>query len=300
MHGKIKKVFFRVIHYAIMVMITVLMLMPIGWMLGTSMRQSKESFVLPPSFWPTQFNLDNFKQVFHAIPILKFAWNSLFITFLAAAFMVLFTSMAAYAFARINFKGKNILFIFMLAGLMIPVQSIIVPVFLIIRKLNLIDTKWALIVTSIYYPLGLLMLRQFMMTIPKSYDEAAVCDGAGKLTIFFRVILPMSKSTIMVAFVMHFVSVWNNFFSAMIFLNSTAKMTLPLGITVLNTTDGNSNQVSRVEGSYAFKIKNKKQEVKNAKESKGNKKTGGSRFGSNTCMSGNGLWHRGKTNERCV
>lgn len=241
MHGKIKKVFFRVIHYAIMVMITVLMLMPIGWMLGTSMRQSKESFVLPPSFWPTQFNLDNFKQVFHAIPILKFAWNSLFITFLAAAFMVLFTSMAAYAFARINFKGKNILFIFMLAGLMIPVQSIIVPVFLIIRKLNLIDTKWALIVTSIYYPLGLLMLRQFMMTIPKSYDEAAVCDGAGKLTIFFRVILPMSKSTIMVAFVMHFVSVWNNFFSAMIFLNSTAKMTLPLGITVLNTTDGNSN-----------------------------------------------------------
>lgn len=241
MHDKIKKVFFRVIHYAIMVMITVLMLMPIGWMLGTSMRQSKESFVLPPSFWPTQFNLDNFKQVFHAIPILKFAWNSLFITFLAAAFMVLFTSMAAYAFARINFKGKNILFIFMLAGLMIPVQSIIVPVFLIIRKLNLIDTKWALIVTSIYYPLGLLMLRQFMMTIPKSYDEAAVCDGAGKLTIFFRVILPMSKSTIMVAFVMHFVSVWNNFFSAMIFLNSTAKMTLPLGITVLNTTDGNSN-----------------------------------------------------------
>ena len=241
MHGKIKKVFFRVIHYAIMVMITVLMLMPIGWMLGTSMRQSKESFVLPPSFWPTQFNLDNFKQVFHAIPILKFAWNSLFITFLAAAFMVLFTSMAAYAFARINFKGKNILFIFMLAGLMIPVQSIIVPVFLIIRKLNLIDTKWALIETSIYYPLGLLMLRQFMMTIPKSYDEAAVCDGAGKLTIFFRVILPMSKSTIMVAFVMHFVSVWNNFFSAMIFLNSTAKMTLPLGITVLNTTDGNSN-----------------------------------------------------------
>lgn len=241
MHGKIKKVFFRVIHYAIMVMITVLMLMPIGWMLGTSMRQSKESFVLPPSFWPTQFNLDNFKQVFHAIPILKFAWNSLFITFLAAAFMVLFTSMAAYAFERINFKGKNILFIFMLAGLMIPVQSIIVPVFLIIRKLNLIDTKWALIVTSIYYPLGLLMLRQFMMTIPKSYDEAAVCDGAGKLTIFFRVILPMSKSTIMVAFVMHFVSVWNNFFSAMIFLNSTAKMTLPLGITVLNTTDGNSN-----------------------------------------------------------
>ncbi|MFR2646311.1 MAG: carbohydrate ABC transporter permease [Blautia coccoides] len=173
-------------------------------------------FCVLPSFWPTQFNLDNFKQVFHAIPILKFAWNSLFITFLAAAFMVLFTSMALMLLHELILKEKYSFYI-MLAGLMIPVQSIIVPVFLIIRKLNLIDTKWALIVTSIYYPLGLLMLRQFMMTIPKSYDEAAVCDGAGKLTIFFRVILPMSKSTIMVAFVMHFVSVWNNFFSAMIF-----------------------------------------------------------------------------------
>lgn len=241
MNEKTKRMIFKAIHYCVMVLISLYMLMPIGWMLGTSMRKAKESFRLPPSFWPTRFDLTNFKQVFDAVPIIRFALNSLFVTVISAGFMVLFTAMAAYAFSRIYFKGRGILFTVMLSGLMIPVQSIIIPIFLIIRKMNLINSHWALIITSIYYPLGLLMLRQFMMTIPRSYDEAAVCDGAGKLTIFFKIILPMSKSTIMMAFVMHFISVWNNFFSSMIFINSTDKMTLPLGITMLNTTDGNSN-----------------------------------------------------------
>lgn len=238
---KCKKNISITIHYVLMAAIGIIMLMPIGWMLGTSMRQSKDSFVLPPSFFPTQFNSVNFKQVFKSIPIMRFAFNSLFVTSIAVALMVILTSLAAYAFTRINFRGKNILFILMLAGLMIPQQSIIIPVFLIIKKAGLIDSPWALIVTAVYYPLGLFMLRQFMMTIPKSYDEAAVCDGAGKLKIFCMVILPMSKSTIMVTVVMHFINVWNNFFSAMIFINSTNKMTLPLGMTMLNTTDGNSN-----------------------------------------------------------
>lgn len=238
---KCKKNISITIHYVLMAAIGIIMLMPIGWMLGTSMRQSKDSFVLPPSFFPTQFNSVNFKQVFRSIPIMRFAFNSLFVTSIAVALMVILTSLAAYAFTRINFRGKNILFILMLAGLMIPQQSIIIPVFLIIKKAGLIDSPWALIVTAVYYPLGLFMLRQFMMTIPKSYDEAAVCDGAGKLKIFCMVILPMSKSTIMVTVVMHFINVWNNFFSAMIFINSTNKMTLPLGMTMLNTTDGNSN-----------------------------------------------------------
>lgn len=238
---KCKKNISITIHYVLMAAIGIIMLMPIGWMLGTSMRQSKDSFVLPPSFFPTQFNSLNFKQVFRSIPIMRFAFNSLFVTSIAVALMVILTSLAAYAFTRINFRGKNILFILMLAGLMIPQQSIIIPVFLIIKKAGLIDSPWALIVTAVYYPLGLFMLRQFMMTIPKSYDEAAVCDGAGKLKIFCMVILPMSKSTIMVTVVMHFINVWNNFFSAMIFINSTNKMTLPLGMTMLNTTDGNSN-----------------------------------------------------------
>lgn len=238
---KFKKYLCRGLHYGFMLFIGILMLMPIGWMLGTSMRQSRNSFKLPPSFWPTEWNPDNFKQVFTAIPIIRFTLNSLFVAVISVALMIFLTSLAAYGFTRLEFKGRNLLFVFMLAGLMIPQQSISIPVFLIVRKFGLIDTPWSLIATSIYYPLGLFMMRQFMMTIPRSYDEAAVCDGAGKLQIYFKIILPMSKTAIIVTAVMHFINVWNNFFNAMIFINSTDKMTLPLGITLLNTTNGNSN-----------------------------------------------------------
>lgn len=238
---KLKKYFFRGLHYGLMLMIGIIMLMPIGWMLGTSMRQSKNSFKLPPSFWPTEWNPNNFKQVFTVIPIVRFTLNSLFVAVISVTLMLLLTSLAAYGLTRLNFKGRDILFMIMLAGLMIPQQSISIPVFLIIRKFKLIDSLWSLVATSVYYPLGLFMMRQFMMTIPRSYDEAAICDGASRLQIYFRIILPMSKTAIIVTAVMHFINVWNNFFNAMIFINSTNKMTLPLGITLLNTTHGNSN-----------------------------------------------------------
>ena len=167
--------------------------------------------------------------------------NSLIVTLGSLAIMVLFTSMAAYAFSRIEFKGRNVLFPVLLAGLMIPSQSIAIPVFLIIRQMNLIDNLFSLIFTLVYYPLGLFMLRQAMLSIPKSYDEAAYCDGAGHIAIYARIILPMTKSTIMMMVVMHFIRAWNDFFNPLLFINSNAKMTVPLGIRMLNTSNGKSN-----------------------------------------------------------
>lgn len=240
-HPKIKKLLVQTVHWAVMLAITLLMLMPLAWMLATSMRRANESFKLPPSFFPTVWNITNYTQILRGLPVLQYTLNSLFITSIATFLTVLTVSLAAYAFARIDFKFKNVLFPVLLAGLMIPAQSIIIPIFLIIRGMNLIDNPLSLILISIYYPLGLFMLRQFMMTIPKSYDEAAYCDGASKLTIFFRIILPMSKSAIMVVIVMNFIKVWNDFFNAMIFITSNEKMTLPLGIRMLNTSNGNSN-----------------------------------------------------------
>lgn len=167
--------------------------------------------------------------------------NSLIVTLGSLVIMVLFTSMAAYAFSRIEFKGRNVLFPVLLAGLMIPSQSIAIPVFLIIRQMKLIDNLFSLILTLVYYPLGLFMLRQAMMSIPKSYDEAAYCDGAGHIAIYARIILPMTKSTIMMMVVMHFIRAWNDFFNPLLFINSNAKMTVPLGIRMLNTSNGKSN-----------------------------------------------------------
>lgn len=239
--ARAKTILFRTLHWIIMGTFSIVMLIPFSWMLSTSLRPANESFTLPPAIIPTSFNPENYKMVIFGLGIGKYIGNSLIVTLSSMAIMLLFTSMAAYAFSRIPFKGRNVLFPIMLAGLMIPGQSIAIPVFLIIRELKLIDSLWSLILTLVYYPLGLFMLRQVMMSIPESYDEAAYCDGAGHVTIFARIIMPMCKSTLMVVIVMHFVRAWNDFFNPLIFINSNYKMTMPLGIRMLNTTNGSSN-----------------------------------------------------------
>lgn len=240
-HAKLKKIVFRYLHYLLMGTISVIMVLPFSWTLATSMRKANNSFTLPPAIFPTIWDGENYRRVFEELKICKYMANSLIVTLGSLVIMVLVTSMAAYAFSRIEFKGRNVLFPVLLAGLMIPSQSIAIPVFLIIRQMNLIDNLFSLILTLVYYPLGLFMLRQAMMSIPKSYDEAAYCDGAGHIAIYARIILPMTKSTIMMMVVMHFIRAWNDFFNPLLFINSNAKMTVPLGIRMLNTSNGKSN-----------------------------------------------------------
>ena len=240
-HAKLKKIVFRYLHYLLMGTISVIMVLPFSWTLATSMRKANNSFTLPPAIFPTIWDGENYRKVFEELKICKYMANSLIVTLGSLVIMVLVTSMAAYAFSRIEFKGRNVLFPVLLAGLMIPSQSIAIPVFLIIRQMNLIDNLFSLILTLVYYPLGLFMLRQAMMSIPKSYDEAAYCDGAGHIAIYARIILPMTKSTIMMMVVMHFIRAWNDFFNPLLFINSNAKMTVPLGIRMLNTSNGKSN-----------------------------------------------------------
>ena len=120
-------------------------------MLGTSMRREIDSFNLPPAFWPEQWNIENYQKVFDMIPFLKFTWNSFFISASATLAMLVVTSMAAYAFARINFAFKKIAFPILLSGMMIPVSSTLVPLFFTIRDLNLMDTQAAVILLGIYY-----------------------------------------------------------------------------------------------------------------------------------------------------
>ena len=240
-HAKLKKIVFRCLHCLLMGTISVIMVLPFSWMLATSMRKASNSFTLPTAIFPTIWNGENYRRVFEELKICNYMVNSLIVTLGSLVIMVLFTSMAAYAFSRIEFKGRNVLFPVLLAGLMIPSQSIAIPVFLIIRQMNLIDNLFSLIFTLVYYPLGLFMLRQAMMSIPKSYDEAAYCDGAGHIAIYARIILPMTKSTIMMMVVMHFIRAWNDFFNPLLFINSNSIMTLPLGIRMLNTSNGKSN-----------------------------------------------------------
>ena len=209
------------------------MVFPFFWVFATSLRLPKDSFNLPPSFFPTAWSWSNYEYVFTAVPFATFILNSVKTTLAITFGQLLTASTAAYAFARMNFKGSKLVFVYLLSGLMIPYQSIIIAQFLMISKAGLADTHWAIILPYLSNPFSIFLMRQFMQSIPKSYDEAALIDGANKLRVFWHVILPMSVPSLMVCSFLTFIYQWNNFFSGLIYLSTQVKYTLPLGMQLL-------------------------------------------------------------------
>ncbi|MBB6674864.1 carbohydrate ABC transporter permease [Cohnella nanjingensis] len=224
-----------------LLVVAAFMFAPFLWIISTSLRLPQNSFDLPPAILPTTFNFDNYGEVFKRVPLLAFMLNSLKVAGLIVIGHVFISSMAAYAFARLSFPGKNAIFLIFLSGLMIPGQVTIIPQFILLSKLDLVDTHAALILPALINPFGIFLIRQMMMTISPSYEEAAFIDGAGRVRGYLNVILPMSVPVIAMTSVMTFIAHWNDFFRPLIFLNTAEKMTLPIGMTVLNGQFGAGN-----------------------------------------------------------
>jgi multiple sugar transport system permease protein len=217
---------------------------PFLWMLSTSLRSPLASFRLPPALFPTSFDTENYRMIFAKVDFLMFFQNSIIISVVTTTVQIVVCSMAAYAFSRLNFPGKNLVFIMFLIAMMIPTQVTSIPRFIFMSKLRLINTLTALIIPAIYSTLSIFLIRQHMMTIPKSYDEAAYMDGAGKVWTYFRIIVPMSKPSIVVVAVMTFISTWNDFFNPLLYINTITKMPVPLGLQQLTGMFGAGNQAS--------------------------------------------------------
>jgi multiple sugar transport system permease protein len=242
---KIKEVFGinirKLLLHVILLIFTASMIIPFLWIFSTSLRLPKDSFALPPAIFPTTFIWSNYMEVFDKVPFFDFITNSIKIAVIVVIGHIIISSMAAFAFSRIKFPGRNLIFIIFLAGLMIPSQVTIIPQFIFISKLGLTDTHWALILPGLINPLGIFLIRQMMLTIPYSYDEAAYMDGANRMWVFLKVVLPMSMPAVSVTSVLLFIANWNDFFRPLIFLNTYEKMTLPLGMTVLTGQFGQGN-----------------------------------------------------------
>ena len=214
--------------------ICVIAMLPFMWMIATSLRLPVDSFRLPPSFFPTVFHYQNYVEVFQKVPLLYYIGNSFLVSGVATLVQCIVTCMASYAFARLSLKGKNTIFIILLSGLMIPVQTTVIPIFIMYKKIGLMDTRLGIILPLLINPLGIFIMKQFMESIPKSYDEAAKLDGATHFSILFRIIAPMTKPAIVTVAVLAFVASWNDFYRPLIFITSPDKMTLPLGMTALS------------------------------------------------------------------
>jgi len=233
---------FRVIAWVILAVGLVAVALPFMWIFATSLRLPRESFSLPPQLFPQPpFLWRNYLQVFETFPFALFVVNSAFISFVAVAGQVLTSTMGAYAFSRLHFKGRDALFVLVLAGLMVPSQVTIIPLFILMSKLGLIDTRASLLLPSLVFPMAVFLIRQFMLSLPRDYDEAAFIDGASHFTVYSRILIPTVKSPVIVGAMIHLLAVWNDFFRPLILINTFEKMTLPLGLYALNGFMGAGN-----------------------------------------------------------
>ena len=216
-------------------------MIPFCWSISTSLRLPADSFKMPPSFLPTAFYYSNYLAVFSRFPFFRFITNSLYVSFMVMFLGLIVTTTAAYSFARINFRGKNVIFLIFMAGLMIPYSATMISVYIIMSKIHLVGSQWALILPAAISPLHIFLVRQFMMTIPMSYEEAAEIDGASRFAIYARIMVPMSKPVMMLAALQVFIASWNNFIGPLIYLSEWNKMTLPIGLRLLRGYMGTGN-----------------------------------------------------------
>lgn len=207
-------------------------LVPFIWMILTSLKDMSEIFVYPPKWLPDEWQFDNYRKAFEAAPFGRYYFNSIFVAVTVTVGQLITCSMAAFAFARLQFKGRNILFYLFLGTMMIPYNVTMIPSFLVLYWLGWIDTYYALIVPGLASAFGTFLLRQFFITIPKELEEAAYIDGATKLQVLRRIIVPLAKPALATLAVFTFMGVFNDFIWALIVLNSEDMQTVQLGLAI--------------------------------------------------------------------
>lgn len=211
--------------------VAVLTLMPLVWVFATSLRLPMESFSVPPQWIPVDMDFSNYTEVFERIPFWNQMANSFIITLTVVAGQLVTASLAGYAFARLRFPGRNILFWIVLATMMIPGQATIIPVFILIsRGMGINDTLWALILPSLSTAFGIFLLRQYFMQIPNDFEEAAMIDGANQWQIFQKIYFPLASPGLAILAVLTFNAKWNDYFTPLVFMNTKERFPITLGI----------------------------------------------------------------------
>jgi multiple sugar transport system permease protein len=209
----------------------ILMIVPLLWMVITSFQTLNETRHFPPILVPDSIQWQNYTEVLQRAPFSRWFLNTLVVTVVVVAGNLLFCSLAGYAFARIKFFGRDVVFILVLATLMIPFQVIVIPTFIIVRKLGLIDTLGALIVPNLAGAFGIFLLRQFFRSLPIELEEAARIDGASRLGVLFKIVLPLSGPVLATVAVITFLWTWNDFLWPLVTIYNPDNMTLQLGLT---------------------------------------------------------------------
>jgi ABC-type glycerol-3-phosphate transport system permease component len=230
------RIIWRTILYLVIASGALVFAMPFIWMVSTSVKPGPEVFLIPPKWIPSTFEWENFIEPWQNLPFLTFFRNTIIVTFANIVAQVISSSMAGYAFARLRFRGRGVLFLLVLSTLMLPQQVTLVPMYIWFTKLGLVNSLWPLVIPSFFGgAFNIFLLRQFMMTIPLEMDDAARLDGCNWLDLYWRIIIPLSGPALGVVAIFGFQYYWTEFFHALIYLSKADTFTVPLGLLLLNT-----------------------------------------------------------------
>lgn len=234
MSHKIKSVLHNIGYYAISVSIAIVVMIPFFWMISTSLKSKGALMALPVQWIPEEPTLNAYVQVFQKFPFLRAVGNSLFITICYTVITILSSSMAAFAFTKIKFPFGDGLFKVYLASMMIPTQVTLIPLFIIMRNLGLVDSYASVITPSLFKAFGIFLLVQNMRSIPNDFIEAAQIDGAGLWYIYRKIMLPLTSPAILTLSITTFMDSWNDYLWPLVMLTDRDKMTITLALNTLN------------------------------------------------------------------
>lgn len=215
---------------ALLTLLALITLVPFIWMLSASFKTNNEVFSIPIQWIPKTWHPENYSVIWDRIPLLTFFKNTAFLSILITLIQLLTSSFAAYGFSKMNFKGRDVLFLAYIGTIAIPWQSYMIPQFIMMRQLHLTDTLWSLVLLQAFSAFGVFLLKQYYSSIPDSLCESARMDGLSEWGIYRRIILPLTKPALASLTIITFVNTWNDYMGPFIYLTSTENKTIQLGL----------------------------------------------------------------------
>jgi multiple sugar transport system permease protein len=220
----------KIIIYILLLLGSFIMILPFLWMLSASVKTNNEVFLFPVQWIPKVIHWENFQEIWQRIHFLTYYKNSIWLTVIVSGSSIFISSLAAYAFAKIPFPERKVMFLFYVLTMSVPFQVFMIPQFIIMKNIGLSDSLWALVLIWSFSPLCVFILRQFFMGIPEELSESARIDGLSEFGIYSRVIMPLSKPALSTLAILQFTFAWNDFLYPLIYLTSDRNLTIQLGI----------------------------------------------------------------------
>ena len=220
----------RIFIWILLIALAAFTLIPFVWMVSSSLKLDREVFSYPMRWIPETFHWENYILIWQKVPLLTYFKNTAFIAIVVTFMQTLTSSFAAYAFAKLNFRGRDVLFLCYIGTIAVPWQTYMLPQFILMRSMGLYDTLWAIVVLQSFSAFGVFLMRQFYMGIPTELCEAARIDGLSEYGIWARIMLPLSRAAIATLVIFTFVGTWNDYMGPMIYLTRDVNKTVQVGL----------------------------------------------------------------------